>query len=229
MAILEQENEILRQTVQELERENEMLERSSLGKKRIIMEQFEGAGQTMVDSNGQEIDPTWWDSNGDNNEIGSVGNGNGGNGGDPESQSFHLGLTNRVTGLSADDRSKSSSINTNDSNANAMMRSGNMTISYQGSPRSAAAAAAVAVPPPLEECDEFSVDACPIEPDISFKDALKDRAYWLVGLLALQSMSGFILARNEMLVQTHPVIVYFLTMLVGAGGNAGNQAAVRGE
>ena len=218
MAILEQENEILRQTVQELERENEILEKSSLGKKRIIMEQFEGAGQTMVDSNGQEIDPTWWDSNGDN-EVGTSG-------GDPESQSFRLGLTNRNTGLSADDRSKSSSINTNDSNT--MMRSGNMTISYQGSPRSAAAAA-VAVAPPLEECDEFTLDACPIEPDISFKDALKDRAYWLVGLLALQSMSGFILARNEMLLQTHPVIVYFLTMLVGAGGNAGNQAAVRGE
>jgi hypothetical protein len=26
----------------------------------------------------------------------------------------------------------------------------------------------------------------------------------------------------------HPVIIYFLTMLVGAGGNAGNQASVRG-
>ena len=79
-----------------------------------------------------------------------------------------------------------------------------------------------------ESCEEFDENACPIEPDISFKDALKDRAYWLVGLLSLQSMSGFILARNEELLQTHPVIVYFLTMLVGAGGNAGNQAAVRG-
>eukprot|EP00566_Odontella_aurita_P009895 CAMPEP_0113564048 /NCGR_PEP_ID=MMETSP0015_2-20120614/21397_1 /TAXON_ID=2838 /ORGANISM="Odontella" /LENGTH=427 /DNA_ID=CAMNT_0000466075 /DNA_START=241 /DNA_END=1524 /DNA_ORIENTATION=+ /assembly_acc=CAM_ASM_000160 len=70
-------------------------------------------------------------------------------------------------------------------------------------------------------------DSCPIEPNLSFTDALRDRAYWLVGLLAMQSMSGFILARNEELLQTHPVIVYFLTMLVGAGGNAGNQASVR--
>jgi len=46
-------------------------------------------------------------------------------------------------------------------------------------------------------------------------------------LLTLQSMSGFILQRNEELLQTHPIIIYFLTMLVGAGGNAGNQAAVR--
>jgi hypothetical protein len=82
-----------------------------------------------------------------------------------------------------------------------------------------------------EECTTQNINdgTCPIEPDISFRAALKDRAYWLVGLLTLQSMSGFILARNEELLQTHPVIVYFLTMLVGAGGNAGNQAAVRGK
>ena len=79
-----------------------------------------------------------------------------------------------------------------------------------------------------ELCDIYDEDACPTEPDVSFKDALRDRAYWLVGLLVLQSMSGFILARNEELLQAHPVIVYFLTMLVGAGGNAGNQASVRG-
>jgi len=80
----------------------------------------------------------------------------------------------------------------------------------------------------IEECDDRSDDGtCPLEPDVSFKDALRDRAYWLVGLLVLQSMSGFILARNELLLQTHPVIIYFLTMLVGAGGNAGNQASVR--
>ena len=81
-----------------------------------------------------------------------------------------------------------------------------------------------------EDCDEREEDgACPIEPDVLFIDALRDRAYWLVGLLALQSMSGFILARNEALLQTHPVIIYFLTMLVGGGGTAGNQASVRGK
>ncbi len=71
------------------------------------------------------------------------------------------------------------------------------------------------------------VGECPLEPNITFLDAMKSRAYWLVGLLALQSCSGFILSRNELLLQDHPVIVYFLTMLVGAGGNAGNQASVR--
>jgi cation transporter-like permease len=76
-------------------------------------------------------------------------------------------------------------------------------------------------------CDELDNDTCPVEPTISFGEALRDRAYWLVGLLAMQSCSGFILARNEMLLETHPVIIYFLTMLVGAGGNAGNQASVR--
>jgi hypothetical protein len=78
-------------------------------------------------------------------------------------------------------------------------------------------------------CDELDDDTCPIEPTLSFLDALRDRAYWLVGLLALQSCSGFILSRNEALLESHPVIIYFLTMLVGAGGNAGNQASVRGK
>jgi len=81
----------------------------------------------------------------------------------------------------------------------------------------------------LQWCDEVESDGgtCPIEPNLSFRDALRDRACWLVGLLVMQSCSGFILARNEALLQNHPVIIYFLTMLVGAGGNAGNQASVR--
>lgn len=72
-----------------------------------------------------------------------------------------------------------------------------------------------------------SIGECPVEPNVTFMDAMKSRAYWLVGLLAMQSCSGFILSRNELLLQDHPVIIYFLTMLVGAGGNAGNQASVR--
>lgn len=73
------------------------------------------------------------------------------------------------------------------------------------------------------------VEQCPIEPTISFGEALRDRAYWLVGLLLMQSFSGIILSRNEALLADHPVIIFFLTMLVGAGGNAGNQASVRGK
>jgi len=78
-------------------------------------------------------------------------------------------------------------------------------------------------------CDELDEDSCPVEPSISFGAALRDRAYWLVGLLIMQSCSGIILSRNEALLANHPVIIYFLTMLVGAGGNAGNQASVRGK
>ena len=64
---------------------------------------------------------------------------------------------------------------------------------------------------------------------LSFCTRVQDRAGWLVGLLVLQSMSSFIISRNEALLQAHLVIVQFLTMLVGAGGNAGNQASVRGR
>lgn len=150
ISILEQENEILKQTIKELERENDALERSHR-RQRIILENFEGEDET-----------DWWDE---------------------ELQE------------SAQNRSYAdfSSLQEDDT------------------------------------CIEFEDGACPIEPDVSFTDALQDRAYWLVGLLTLQSMSGLILAKNEALLQTHPFIVYFLTMLVGAGGNAGNQAAVRGE
>ena len=45
----------------------------------------------------------------------------------------------------------------------------------------------------------------------------------LLALLLFQSGSSFILANFEELIATHSVIVAFLTMLVGAGGNAGNQ------
>ena len=78
-------------------------------------------------------------------------------------------------------------------------------------------------------CDVLDGDECPIEPSISFGEALRDRAYWLVGLLIMQSLSGIILSRNELLLANHPVIIYYLTMMVGAGGNAGNQASVRGK
>ena len=77
-------------------------------------------------------------------------------------------------------------------------------------------------------CDVLDGDECPVEPSVSFGEALRDRAYWLVGLLIMQSLSGIILSRNELLLANHPVIIYYLTMMVGAGGNAGNQASVRG-
>lgn len=64
--------------------------------------------------------------------------------------------------------------------------------------------------------------------DEPFWKSIADRSGWLVGLLILQSCSSFILSSNQGLLQSHIVLVQFLTMLVGAGGNAGNQASVRG-
>ncbi|KAL3779927.1 hypothetical protein HJC23_005424 [Cyclotella cryptica] len=61
----------------------------------------------------------------------------------------------------------------------------------------------------------------------TFRQQVKERAGWLIGLLFLQSCSSFIIQYNERFLQSHMVIVQFLTMLVGAGGNAGNQASVR--
>ena len=71
--------------------------------------------------------------------------------------------------------------------------------------------------------DESSLDSKE-EDEPSFFHQLVDRGAWLVGLLVLQSFSSFIIQHNERLLQRHTVIVRFLTMLVGAGGNAGNQA-----
>jgi len=54
----------------------------------------------------------------------------------------------------------------------------------------------------------------------------RSRIVALVTLLLFQSLSSSILQRYEQLIADHTVITLFLTMLVGAGGNAGNQAAV---
>ncbi len=53
------------------------------------------------------------------------------------------------------------------------------------------------------------------------------RRRWLLGLLVLQSSSSFILDKYEPLIREHLFITLFLTMLVGAGGNAGNQSAIK--
>jgi len=52
------------------------------------------------------------------------------------------------------------------------------------------------------------------------------RATVLITLLLLQSLSSLILDRYKDLLQNHVIVPLFLTMLVGAGGNAGNQSTV---
>jgi len=193
---LQQENEILRQSITSLEKENRRLERSHVSQN-IVVEQFEGEKKT-----GDAVESTWWDV-----DINASANKNSYSNSTASGQKRDMQFNDLESHRDCcDESSKGSSI----------------TSASHSSIDSATAANAA-----LENYDDDD-DRCPLEPDISFKAALKDRAYWLVGLLTLQSLSGFILARNELLLQTHPVIVYFLTMLVGAGGNAGNQAAVRG-
>jgi len=55
----------------------------------------------------------------------------------------------------------------------------------------------------------------------------RSRGQWLLGLLVLQSSSSVVLQQYADLVRDNIVITLFLTMLVGAGGNAGNQSAIR--
>jgi magnesium transporter len=51
------------------------------------------------------------------------------------------------------------------------------------------------------------------------------RGVWLIPLLLLQSVSGFIMQGYEQVVKHCFIISMFLTMLMGTGGNAGNQSS----
>ena len=68
--------------------------------------------------------------------------------------------------------------------------------------------------------DKFQMEERP------FLRTLASRLVWLAGLLVLQSASSFILDHYRELLKRHLVVLSFLTMLVGAGGNSGAQAAV---
>jgi hypothetical protein len=61
------------------------------------------------------------------------------------------------------------------------------------------------ITPMIISTTDFDKDTCPVEPTISFGEALRDRSCWLVGLLVLQSLSGLILAQNQNLLSDHPV------------------------
>jgi len=54
----------------------------------------------------------------------------------------------------------------------------------------------------------------------------KARLPWLIGLLLLQSFSANILGAFDTLLDKHLIIAFFIPMLVGSGGNAGNQPGV---
>ena len=80
----------------------------------------------------------------------------------------------------------------------------------------------------LEELAASTEGLCEVLDDGGgWTSSIPTRASWLLGLLVCQSLSSFVLADNQQLLASHPTVIFFLTMLVGAGGNAGNQAAVR--
>ncbi len=59
----------------------------------------------------------------------------------------------------------------------------------------------------------------------SFKSMFLQRSIWLGSLLLLQSLSGIILSKYQALIHSHLFLSFFYTMLIGTGGNAGNQSA----
>jgi len=234
LALMEQENSILRSQVAELERENSKLEEEShnvhahaLSPEQIVIERFEGERLPLFDVNGVEILP--WYRDDDDDEEGVKGGKKGGPNGSGTGVGGGVGGGGGESGLTivVGDESARMVAPASSPSAAAAVAAGASQKSGTTSATATTATNDVDDDDDDEQCDIYDSMTCPIEPDVSFPDALRDRAYWLCGLLAMQSLSGFILSRNEVLLQNHPVIIYFLTMLVGAGGNAGNQASVR--
>jgi len=61
--------------------------------------------------------------------------------------------------------------------------------------------------------------------DTSIWSIVKQRSIWLSTLLLLQSVSSMIVNTYADLMSHHVIITFFMTMLIGTGGNAGNQSA----
>mmetsp|Transcript_30915 Transcript_30915/g.51192 ORF Transcript_30915/g.51192 Transcript_30915/m.51192 type:complete len:313 (+) Transcript_30915:35-973(+) len=59
--------------------------------------------------------------------------------------------------------------------------------------------------------------------DVPFRDAFMARFPWLLSLMLVQSVSGFVLEGFEDLIKEHVILAQFLTMLVGGGGNSSGQ------
>lgn len=69
-----------------------------------------------------------------------------------------------------------------------------------------------------QQCEKYEYGTCPMEKNVNFVTSFIERAGWLVGLLIFQSFSSIILSSNTELLSRHPTVIFFLTMLVGAGG-----------
>ena len=58
-----------------------------------------------------------------------------------------------------------------------------------------------------------------------FFTLIRQRSVWLVGLLFLQSFSSVIMGYFDWIFREYTIFAFFLTMLNGTGGNAGNQSS----
>jgi magnesium transporter len=58
----------------------------------------------------------------------------------------------------------------------------------------------------------------------SFWRLIAQRSPWLIGLLFLQSISSLIMRSYHVVLDGNIILAFFLTMLIGTGGNAGNQS-----
>lgn len=81
------------------------------------------------------------------------------------------------------------------------------------------------------ECQAASIEE-PRVPGISQDQEVESLNYfwprvgWLAAMLLLQSVSSLILSKFEYLVRKDSDLIFFLTMIIGLGGNAGGQSVV---
>lgn len=61
--------------------------------------------------------------------------------------------------------------------------------------------------------------------EMPFITVVTQRVQWLIPLLLLQSLSAFIMMFFGKTIESNQILTFFLTMLVGTGGNVGNQSA----
>ncbi|KGT47652.1 magnesium transporter [Acinetobacter sp. ANC 7454] len=71
----------------------------------------------------------------------------------------------------------------------------------------------------VEPLDQLSLKTAPI------LSLYQKRVFWLVLLVFGSLLSSFGIARYEDIISEHIVLVFFLPLLVGSGGNAGSQSA----
>ena len=90
----------------------------------------------------------------------------------------------------------------------------------QGSPRLLSSSRGHAM---REPCDAKENDAVHSYFDAPIVALVCRRFPWLVSLMLIQSISGWVVERFEKLIEKHVILAAFLTMLVGGGGNSSGQ------